>query len=69
MWDQYKKTFLGVQVLAVGSALWVYFAMTHWWASAALVFLTMQLGGVEGAAWANRIRKRVQRARGIALSR
>jgi hypothetical protein len=69
MWDQYKKTFLGVQVMAVAIALWVYFGMTHWWASAALVFLTMELGGLAGAAWANRIRKRVQQAQRIALSR
>jgi len=69
MWDQYKRTFMGVQVLAVATTLWVYFRMTHWWASAGLVFLTMQVGGVAGAAWANRIRRRVQQAQGITLSR
>jgi hypothetical protein len=61
MWEQYKKTFLGVQVMAGGVTAWVYFGMTHWWASAAMVFLTMQIGGVLGAMWANRLRKKFQR--------
>ncbi len=69
MWEQYKRTFLGVQALAVTITLWVYFGVTHWWASAGLVFLTMQFGGVAGAAWANRIRRRMQEAQGLTPSR
>ena len=51
MLEQYKKTFLGVQVLALVVSAWVYFGLTHWWASTALVFVTMQIGGVFGPRW------------------
>ena len=60
MLEQYKKTFLGVQVLAFAVSGWVYFGLTHWWASAALVFLTMQVGGVFGAMWASRLIRKMQ---------
>jgi len=63
MWEQYKKTFLGVQVLTFGASAWTYFGVTHWWPSAALVFLTMQVGGVLGAAWADRLRRKIQQQR------
>ena len=60
--DQYKKTFLGVQVLIAAVTAWVYLGMTHWWASAAFVFLTMQVGGVAGALWAARLRRKLRQA-------
>jgi uncharacterized membrane protein YfcA len=60
MLEQYKKTFLGVQVLSLVVSGWVYFGLTHYWVSAALVFLTMQVGGVFGALWASRLSKKMQ---------
>ena len=63
MWEQYKKTFLGVQVLAFGVAAWVYLGLTHWWRPSAFVFLVMQIGGLLGAAWASRIKRRIESQR------
>ena len=60
MLEQYKKTFLGVQVLSLAVSGWVYFGLTHWWVSSALVFLTMQVGGIFGALWASRLAKKLQ---------
>ena len=62
VWEQYKKTFLGVQVLTAGVTAWVYLGLTHWWASTALVFLTMQVSAVLGAMWASRIRRRIRQS-------
>jgi hypothetical protein len=62
MREQYKKTFLGVQVLTLAVTAWVYFSLTHWWVSAGVVFLTMQVGGVLGAIWADRLTRKMQRA-------
>jgi len=60
MWEQYKKTFLGVQVLILAVTAWVYLGIAHWWAPAAFIFMVMQVGGVLGAFWANRLRRRIQ---------
>jgi hypothetical protein len=57
--DQYKKTFLGVQVLCVGVTLWT-FRMTHWWGPPAVIFAVMQASAVLGAAWSARIRRRTR---------
>jgi hypothetical protein len=63
MWLQYKRNFLGIQVLSGGATAWVYFGLTHNWASAAWIFLVMQVGGVLGAAWATRLRRKILAAR------
>lgn len=60
MWEQYRKTFLGVQVVTLAVTAWVHFKVTHNWASTGVIFLTMQVGGVLGAAWAARLRRRMQ---------
>jgi hypothetical protein len=65
MWEQYKKTFLGVQAMTFGVTAWVYFGLTHWWRPSAFVFLVMQVGGLLGAAWANRIKRRIQSQQGV----
>ena len=65
MWEQYKKTFLGVQVLAVGVAAWVYLGISHWWRPAAFIFLVMEVSGVFGAMWASRIRRRMESQRSV----
>jgi hypothetical protein len=62
MWEQYKKTFLGVQILAFGAAAWVYLGLSHWWGPAAIVFCTMQISAVFGAMWANRIKRRIEQS-------
>ena len=59
MWQQYKKTFLGVQVLTVLAGAWVYFGLGSGLAPAALIVLTMEIGAIPGAMWASRIRRRI----------
>jgi hypothetical protein len=59
MWQQYKKTFLGVQVIAGLSTAWVYFGLRMGLLAAGLIFLVMQVSAIPGAMWANRIRRRV----------
>jgi hypothetical protein len=60
MWDYYKRTFLAVQ-LAAGVVSWMVYRNTnHSWMPAAVFFLSMQISGVFGAMWANRLRRRVQ---------
>jgi uncharacterized membrane protein YfcA len=63
MREQYKRNFLGIQVLSCGATGWVYFGLTHNWSSAAWIFLTMQLGGVAGAAWASRLKRKILQSR------
>lgn len=59
MWEYYKKTFLAVQLFAAVICTMVYRA-SHSLAPAAVFFLSMQVSGVFGALWANRLRKKVQ---------
>ena len=63
MWQQYKRNLLGIQLLSCGAAAWVYFGLTHNPAAAAWIFLTMQVGGVLGAAWAARLKRKILQAR------
>jgi hypothetical protein len=61
MWEQYKKTFWGMQMLIVlvtGTVL----AWRHIWSLAGLFFITMQVAAVLGAMWGNRLQIKVRRA-------
>jgi predicted Na+-dependent transporter len=62
MWEQYKKTFLGTQVLILGVALAVMF-LNHRPTLAAAFFVTMQIGAAYGALWGSRWKDRIRRAR------
>jgi Na+/melibiose symporter-like transporter len=59
MWQQYRKTFTGMQVVITLVTLAVYFGMGRLPALAGLFFLTMQAGAVIGAAWAARLKRRL----------
>jgi len=63
MWQQYKTNFLGIQALSCGVAAWVYFGLTHNWGAAAWIFTIMQVGGVLGAAWAARLKRKIVQSR------
>jgi NAD/NADP transhydrogenase beta subunit len=63
MWQQYKRNFLGIQAMSCGVAAWVYFGLTHNWAASTWIFLTMQVGGVLGAAWATRLKRKILQGR------
>jgi|tagenome__1003787_1003787.scaffolds.fasta_scaffold11175801_1 hypothetical protein len=63
MWQQYKHNFLGIQVLSIGATAWVYFGLTHNWAAAAWIFMTTQVGGVLGAGWSSRLKRKILQSR------
>ena len=58
MWEQYKKTALGVQVL-IASISGVAWYSSHHWEAAAFFFTVMQVFAVFGAAWGLRLRNKV----------
>lgn len=57
MWqEQYKRTFVGTQiVLALVTIIVV--SRTHFWTVALAFFVIMQIGAVVGAIWAARIKR------------
>jgi hypothetical protein len=61
MFEQYKKTFWGVQAVIALVTIWTFFACERRLAAAAVFFVMMQVGGVLGAAWANSLKVRLQR--------
>ena len=62
MWEQYKKTFLGTQVLIFGVAVAV-LSFSHRPTLAAAFFVTMQIGAAYGALWGSRWKERIRRSR------
>jgi hydrogenase/urease accessory protein HupE len=60
MWEQYKKHFVGMQVVILLVTFAAYQRFSHLWFVAAVFFTTMQVGALLGASWANRIRMRVK---------
>jgi len=59
MWDHYKRTFVGIQLVISMVTVLVLLA-THYWIHAVVFFLCMQLGSVAGAVWGNRLRRKLQ---------
>lgn len=62
MWEQYKSTLFGMQILISLVTLAIYFRLGHIWQMAALFFVTMQIGNLIGAAWAARLKNRRPRS-------
>ena len=56
MWDHYKKTFVGMQIVIAVVCLAVYFFYGHSLVRVAAFFVIMQWSAVMGAVWAARIR-------------
>jgi hypothetical protein len=61
MWDQYKKTFRGMQAMILLVAVCVFLAF-HDLAIAAVFFVAMQLASAVGAMWAYRLRRKFEGA-------
>jgi hypothetical protein len=61
MWEHYKKTFKGIQLVIALVAVGVYFFFGRHWQQAAVFFLVMQFSAVMGAVWAARLRAVMQR--------
>jgi MFS-type transporter involved in bile tolerance (Atg22 family) len=60
MWDQYKKTFWGMQAVIAMVTAFAAFKVYRAFTPTALFFLVLQVGGVAGALWATSLKKRFQ---------
>lgn len=60
MWEQYKRTFSGMQAFIIAVALCILFWSQRVYVAAAF-FMAMQLGALFGAMWGSRL-KRLTRA-------
>ncbi|HEV3191292.1 MAG TPA: hypothetical protein VGY54_12375 [Polyangiaceae bacterium] len=63
MWEQYKKTFLGMQIVMwlIGAGVLL---GTHRLFAAAVFLVVMQVGAIFGAMWGARLKSRLQGIRG-----
>lgn len=59
MWEQYRKTFAGMQAVILVVAIAVYFVTGRSTINAAMCFAFMQLGSILGAAWAVRLKTKI----------
>jgi hypothetical protein len=64
MWDHYRKTFKGIQVVIWLVAIGVYVFFGRQWQQAAIFFVFMQISAVMGAVWAARLSAMSQRRAG-----
>ena len=60
MWEQYKKTFVGMQLVIAAITAFIYLIVNKQPALAAMFFTTMQIASVLGAWWGHRLRRRMQ---------
>jgi uncharacterized membrane protein YfcA len=59
MLDQYRKTFVGMQiVIFVVTAL--VFLWSHFWVHAIAFFVMMQAGSILGALWGHRLKRKLR---------
>jgi len=66
MWEHYRKTFVGMQVVIATVTISVFLLMGHSLLRAAVFFLVMQLGAVIGSVVAARLKALMTR-RAVAL--
>jgi hypothetical protein len=60
MWEQYKKTVWGMQVV-IGVIAGAVLVLSHSFGAAAFFFATMQVAAVVGAMWGIRLKGKVAR--------
>jgi uncharacterized membrane protein len=60
MWEHYKKTFVSIQGAIAIATITIYFAVHRMVFVTAVFFLMMQVGSVLGAAWAKRLRRKIE---------
>jgi uncharacterized membrane protein YfcA len=60
MWEQYKKTFLGMQCAIALIAYVIHTQTYRQWQTTAVFVAVMQVGALVGAAWASRLRRKIQ---------
>ena len=61
MWEQYRKTAAVTQLFTLAACLAMKYLMHLPWRAVAVTFVVMQLGGLLGAWWAARLRRRIVR--------
>jgi hypothetical protein len=67
MLDQYRKTFIRMQITIAVVTAAVYLGLGHQWRMAAMFFAVMQISAVIGAHWAVRLRALVLRREALPL--
>jgi hypothetical protein len=60
MWDQYKKTFIGMQVVILLVTAGMFLAFSRDVTLLATFFVTLQLASLLGAYWGGSLRKRMR---------
>jgi hypothetical protein len=60
MWDQYKKTFIGMQAVILLVTVGMFIVFSRDVALVATFFATLQVASLLGAYWGDRLRKRVR---------
>jgi uncharacterized membrane protein YfcA len=60
MWRHYKRTFIPVQILAVGLSGVGYYWVGMPWPTVLIFFVMMQVFAVFGARWAERLQARTE---------
>ena len=58
VWQQYKRTFLGMQVMIAAVSAGAYLMLYRQVLPVVTFFLVMQFGSVAGALWATRLKRR-----------
>ncbi len=58
MWDQYKRTFIAMQVVILLVTIGV-FIISRLWTVAGTFFAIMQIGSVLGSVWGSSLRHRI----------
>jgi hypothetical protein len=57
MWQHYRRTFAGMQIMIAVVAFGIYLLMGRQIVAAVTFFMVMQIGALLGAAWAARLRR------------
>ncbi len=59
MWEHYKKTFKSVQAAIAIAIIGIYFGLHRMGVVTLVFFLMMQAGSLVGAAWGQRLRRKM----------
>ena len=60
MWEQYRKTFVGMQVVIALVTAAMYLLFVRQWQPVGTFYATLQVAALLGAYWGDRLRRRVQ---------
>jgi hypothetical protein len=69
MWEHYRKTLIPIQILIVGICIVLHLKFAVPIAALVVFILIMEIFSIVGSLWALRLRRKIERARGLRLSR